>query len=1366
MSSSKQHLKAAREALGKKDYDEAIKCCNRIILWESGNYNAYVFLGAAYAGLNNVDEAIKSYEHAIDIDKDQLLAWQGLISLHEKQGSFDKVLSTMDHILPKLALKGDGNLLVTLLNKKLDIYENKVPNEQALTSTLKLYLPGSQYYDLIKDSKNLPDKTSIYRQLINVAESNDVNAIETTYKNRRLRINAKSADTTGLRDQVESEIYSQSKLPFLYETLLDATEDPENIRTIQLKLLSLYRKQLFAMKDKSEVCEKISQLVHTLVVQDINDPLPYEISIEFTDVAKFEDYNENLIGLFIHRFPESAVARIIQGHQKYTEGDLDEAFDLFSTGLEQAPNILCGYLCLSWIYHDSGEFETGLEYATRGHELADQFVEGSGIPLDNMILSLETCMAHCYRRMDAKYYPDALTIYDRILKKEPNNMGALEGAGLILSQEGKYGQAQSKFETVLALDPEHPQPIALSEIGWIHAQQGDHDMAIDYLTRAIEAADGQPTVEYYFKLGCVYWMMGGEFQVDKEYAFKYFMQAVRMDPDYANAFTYLGHYYRSVQHDNPRAKKCYQKAYMLNPLDADAAFHLSNYYVADNENAQAEAIFEQVTNNNSKAGWAWRRLGYAHMKSNRYNDAITCFQKALRTDTGNVHCWEGLGEAYDHEGRYVAALKAFERSTLLDPTSVFGKYQKALVQQKVGMLHVAKNEFEAMVHDLTNESAGKCSYDVLPLKGLADTYLAQVKEDFQQGFFGRAADGCGKVIATSLQGLKQDPSLLCLWKAAGDACAFYRLIPSYLHLCNFLDTQTLMVTLATDAHSSLGFQADPTSLMIDEFSKLELHDDFSLPPQAALDVMLACASYCYKQVLVLCKNHRAVAPPYWHDLALTYFWMAENNTANRTDATALAIKCIRVALLLDPEQYSYWNAYGVMTMHQSPKISQYAFVKAMEYNNRSAVPWTNYGFLCLVMQDYDLANQAFDMAHVLDPEWVSAWVGQAYVASIWNTGASQIFQHAFESSNGSALDASYGYASTVFSQLSTQPISDDKDKMLLISPAFALQKLTEQTQANASALNLLGLLSERMGQTQRAAEAFAGAILALEVKMEHEQDEDAMAKLQGRRAQVHANLGRTLCAMGDFRGAIDAYLAALEYKELTSRVYCLLGIGVAHYFLDELEESLHTFETALNETADDIALKQDVVVLLSKVLWALGGDEQRAVAKDQLLSCIAESPHYLPAILSLAAMGILSNDATLTGAALEELIKIPADVAYDSDKEHWISWILSQYHKIQGDNRAAQHVILKSVHQYPWVGALWARLGDNAVENGGAPMESRKVLVQSAIIVAKEQHAPATVQSLACEHAASMDSSALLAQRAIMIAPWRQTAWDTLATVN
>jgi len=39
---SKADLKAAREAIGKKDFGEAVKACKRVLLWEGENYNAYV----------------------------------------------------------------------------------------------------------------------------------------------------------------------------------------------------------------------------------------------------------------------------------------------------------------------------------------------------------------------------------------------------------------------------------------------------------------------------------------------------------------------------------------------------------------------------------------------------------------------------------------------------------------------------------------------------------------------------------------------------------------------------------------------------------------------------------------------------------------------------------------------------------------------------------------------------------------------------------------------------------------------------------------------------------------------------------------------------------------------------------------------------------------------------------------------------------------------------------------------------------------------------------------------------------------------------------------------------------------------------
>lgn len=256
----------------------------------------------------------------------------------------------------------------------------------------------------------------------------------------------------------------------------------------------------------------------------------------------------------------------------------------------------------------------------------------------------------------------------------------------------------------------------------------------------------------------------------------------------------------------------------------------------------------------------------------------------------------------------------------------------ALVKLKTGMLSLALDGFQATL-DLAQEQ-GKGLY--LPsLKGLADTYLECVKDDFQQGFFGRSTAGCGKIIKVCLQGLNVDPSILSFWKLIGDACCFYRLMPSFLHLCAYEDLQTLIKSFALKAHETLGFSDDHSSQLVLEFSQLDVsQESFYLPPQASLDVVLACASFAYKQVIVLCRNHHAISPAFWHDLALVYHWMGENNVDHQDDCTAVAIKCIQVALTLEPSQYTYWNALGVFTMKKSPKLSQYAFVKAMEYNNR------------------------------------------------------------------------------------------------------------------------------------------------------------------------------------------------------------------------------------------------------------------------------------------------------------------------------------------------------------------------------------------------------------------------------------------------
>lgn len=85
---------------------------------------------------------------------------------------------------------------------------------------------------------------------------------------------------------------------------------------------------------------------------------------------------------------------------------------------------------------------------------------------------------------------------------------SFKGAGGILSQDKKYDDALSYFEKILSLD--NQQHNAIAQIGWIYAEKENYDKAIEYVSKAIEVTGDVGIADYYFKLGRIYWKMGGK----------------------------------------------------------------------------------------------------------------------------------------------------------------------------------------------------------------------------------------------------------------------------------------------------------------------------------------------------------------------------------------------------------------------------------------------------------------------------------------------------------------------------------------------------------------------------------------------------------------------------------------------------------------------------------------------------------------------------------------------------------------------------------------------------------------------------------------------------------------------------------------
>jgi superkiller protein 3 len=83
----KNNLKAARESIGKKEYDKALELAQKVLAFEPGNYNAHVFAGVSLLNLARYAESEKEYRDAVALSETNPLAWQGLVNLFERQGN-------------------------------------------------------------------------------------------------------------------------------------------------------------------------------------------------------------------------------------------------------------------------------------------------------------------------------------------------------------------------------------------------------------------------------------------------------------------------------------------------------------------------------------------------------------------------------------------------------------------------------------------------------------------------------------------------------------------------------------------------------------------------------------------------------------------------------------------------------------------------------------------------------------------------------------------------------------------------------------------------------------------------------------------------------------------------------------------------------------------------------------------------------------------------------------------------------------------------------------------------------------------------------------------------------------------------------
>lgn len=100
-------------------------------------------------------------------------------------------------------------------------------------------------------------------------------------------------------------------------------------------------------------------------------------------------------------------------------------------------------------------------------------------------------------------------------------------------------------------------------------------------------------------------------------------------PSQADAFAWLGHYFREVKSDSIKARKCYRRALDLNPLASEAGLALCDLLRESNSEELVGAVCREVLAVDPDAGWALQRLGKHLLWSNQPEQAIVQLQVRL-----------------------------------------------------------------------------------------------------------------------------------------------------------------------------------------------------------------------------------------------------------------------------------------------------------------------------------------------------------------------------------------------------------------------------------------------------------------------------------------------------------------------------------------------------------------------------------------------------------------------------------------------------------------------------------------------------------------------------------------------------------------
>lgn len=218
-----------------------------------------------------------------------------------------------------------------------------------------------------------------------------------------------------------------------------------------------------------------------------------------------------------------------------------------------------------------------------------------------------------------KVYSNAVTMWQDVLKKAPNNARAYNNLGVVLAEQSDLGGAIDCYRRALSIHPGYAG--AHKNLGAILARQKQYAQALEHFRKAVQIRPDNH--RFHYSLG------------------KALVAEDRID----------------------EAVACFQQSVRLAPRYGEAHYQLAGVLYDQGKLDEAITHFQAAVASKGREGHWHYNLANALRKVGRRDEAIRQYQQALKLEPDNAMAHNNLGLLLVREGRPKEAIKHY-RATL------------------------------------------------------------------------------------------------------------------------------------------------------------------------------------------------------------------------------------------------------------------------------------------------------------------------------------------------------------------------------------------------------------------------------------------------------------------------------------------------------------------------------------------------------------------------------------------------------------------------------------------------------------------------------------------------------------------------------